>query len=327
MQSIYIVSTKRVRYIFNYFYKYIELYCPICCLLKGHDNTHELNYISEENIIENKDTLFEESITDFESIYKKAKNRKQKIEEVIEGIEKMHKDVTDKLIKFFEDKHHNLNIKEKNAKKEIDEKAKEIKDELRKLLKESQDIILSCESISNSIQAFKQKSDTSNIKALYYISEISKNNEKANELFKKPLKNLNIILPNITLFSDEYKPTFNCYYITRVAAPKNISITKLNEQAFITWDIDEIKFQYKTIKFSVEIKEDGNENNISFIVDKHDMLFKYKNDTNYEVKIRAIIDGSFGEYSEIKTFNEKILDNFSFKFVSSFNNTGLFSKK
>ena len=42
----------------------------------------------------------------------------------------MHKDVTGKLIKFFEDEHLNLNVKEKNAKKEIDEKVQEIKDEL-----------------------------------------------------------------------------------------------------------------------------------------------------------------------------------------------------
>ena len=293
-----------------YFYKYIELYCPICCLLQRHDYKHELNYISEEKSIENKDTLFEESVSNFEPIYERAKNMKQKLEKEIEGIEKMHKDVTGKLIKFFEDEHLNLNIKEKNAKKEIDEKVEEIKDELQNFLKESQDIFLSCENISNSIQAYKQNLGKSNMKTLYYISEINKNNEKVKELFQKPIKNINIIFPNMSLFGEKDNPRFIYYYLSGMPIAKNIWISKVDENAFIAWNIDELRFKYKSIKYSVEIKEEENENYTSYIVTEQNMLFKYKMNTNYEIKIRVIIDGSYGEYSDIKTFNEKYLSQF-----------------
>ena len=301
---------KKVRYILIIFCEYIELYCPICCLLQGHDSKHELNYISEEKIIENKDTLFEESVNDFEQIYKSAKNLKQKIEDEIDRIEKMHKDVTGKLIKFFEDEHLNLNVKEKNAKKEIDEKVEEIKDELQHFLKESQDIFLSCENISNSIQAYKQNLGKSNMKTFYYISEINKNNEKAKEFFQKPIKNIDIIFPYTGLFNEKYNPGFKYYYLSGIPVAKNISISKKDEKAFIAWNIDELRFKYKSIKYSIEIKEEENENYTSYIVTEQNMLFKYKMNTNYEIKIRVIIDGSYGEYSDIKTFNEKYLSQF-----------------
>ena len=114
--------------------------------------------------------------------------------------------------KFFEDEHLNLSVKEKNAKKEIDEKVEEIKDELQHFLKESQDIFLSCENISNSIQTYKQNLGKSNMKTLYYISEINKNNEKAKEFFQKPIKNINIIFPYMGLFNEKYNPGFKYYY-------------------------------------------------------------------------------------------------------------------
>ena len=223
--------------------------------------------------------------------------------------------------KFFEDEHLNLNIKEKNAKKEIDEKVEEIKDELQNFLKESQDIFLSCENISKSIQAYKKELLKSNMKTLYYISEINKNNEKAKEFFQKPIKNISIIFPNTNLiFSEKYNPVFNYYYLSGIPVAKNISISKKDEKAFISWNIDELRFQYKSIKYSVEIKEEENENYTSYIVTEQNMLFKYKMNTNYEIKIRVIIDGSYGEYSDIKSFNEKYLSQFTNSlFGNSFN--------
>ena len=232
----------------------------------------------------------------------------------------MHKDVTGKLIKFFEDEHLNLNIKEKNAKKEIDEKVEEIKDELQNFLKESQDIFLSCENISNSIKAYKQNLGKSNMKTLYYISEINKNNEKVKEFFQKPIKNINIIFPNMSLFGEKDNPRFIYYYLSGMPIAKNIWISKVDENAFIAWNIDDLRFKYKSIKYSVEIKEEENENYTSYIVTEQNMLFKYKMNTNYEIKIRVIIDGSYGEYSDIKTFNEKYLSQFTNSlFGNSFN--------
>jgi hypothetical protein len=84
---------------------------------------------------------------------------------------------------------------------------------------------------------------------------------------------------------------YSFYYLNGIPVPKNIMIIKEEEQALISWEIDEIKFEYKNIKYSVEIKEDKSENFSSFIVSESNMKFKYKKNTDYEVKIRVIIDG------------------------------------
>ena len=211
------------------------------------------------------------------------------------------------ITKAFENEHLNLNIKEKEVKKELDKKVERIQIELQNFLRESNDIFLSCEKVYNSIQVYKEKFNE--MKTLYYISEISKNNEKAINLFSKPMKNLNIIFPNPNILSNAYTPKYNFYYFSGIPIPNNINICKKEEQALISWNIDELRFEYKNIKYSVEIKEDSNENFSSFLVPESNLLFKYKINTDYEIKIRVMIDGLYGEYSEINRFNEKNLYN------------------
>ena len=232
---------------------------------------------------------------------------KQKIEEEIKGINDSHKKIFFMITKAFENEHLNLNIKEKEVKKELDEKVEQIKIELQNFLRESNNIFLSCEKVYNSIQVYKEKFNE--MKTLYYISEINKNNEKAINLFSKPMKNLNIIFPNPNILSNAYTPKYNFYYFSGIPIPNNINICKKEEQALISWNIDELRFEYKNIKYSVEIKEDSNENFSSFLVPESNLLFKYKINTDYEIKIRVMIDGLYGEYSEINRFNEKNLYN------------------
>ena len=104
-------------------------------------------------------------------------------------------------------------------------------------------------------------------------------------------------------------------------------IIKKEEQALISWEIDEIRIEYRNIKYLVEIKEDKNENFSSFIVSKSNMKFKYKKNTDYEFKIRVIIDDSYGEYSETKRFKEKSLYEKTDNIFENINYNPLFENK
>ena len=75
------------------------MYCPLCCLLEGHDNKHELIYINAEKIRENKDKLYEESVSEFDKIYKKAKKLKERIDEENKKIRISYEEVENNLTK------------------------------------------------------------------------------------------------------------------------------------------------------------------------------------------------------------------------------------
>lgn len=283
------------------------MYCPLCCLLEGHDNKHELIYINVEKIRENKDKLYEESVSEFDKIYKKAKKLKERIDEENKKIRISYEEVENNLTTFYKNEHLNLDIQEKKVKNELDEKVKEIKNELQKFIKEIENIVSSCEKIDSLIEDYKENSYNSEIKTLHYISKIILNNEKSNEFFKKPIKNVNITFPPDSLYSEKDTPRYYYYIFNGIPVPKIDYLYKKTENIKIRWNIDSLKFEYNKIEYLVEIKEEGNGDWSSFTVDEERLEFKYKNDTNYEVKIRVIVDGLYGEYSEIKKFNEKDL--------------------
>ena len=258
--------------------------------------------------MENKEKLFEESVSEFDEIFKRAKKVKERIEEENKKLNISYKEVKNKLTTYFNNEHLNLDIKEKKIKNELDEKVEKTREELNEFLKETKNIILSCEKIHNLIEDYNEKSYNSEIKTFHCVSEITKNNEKADESLKKPIKGLDITYPPNSLFNNEKDtPTYYYYVFSGIPVPKIGFIYKNEDLIKINWDIELLRLQYKNLKYLVEVKEEGNDNISSFTVDYHNMEFKYKNDTTYEVKVRTIIDGFFGEYSEIKTFNEKDL--------------------
>ena len=181
---------------------------------------------------------------------------------------------------FYKNEHLNLDIKEKKVKNELDEKVKEIKNELQKFIKEIENIVSSCEKIDNLIEDYKEKTYNSEIKTLHYISKIILNNEKSNEFFKKPIKNVNITFPSDYIEKDT--PRYYYYFFNWIPVPK-IDYLYKKKNIKISWNIDSLKFEYNKIEYLVEIKEEGNGDWSSFTVDEEKLEFKYKNDTNYEV--------------------------------------------
>ena len=154
--------------------------------------------------MEDNGISYDKSIFDFDKIFNKAKNIKQRIEEEIEKINKAHTILMDKINASFEQQHISLNEKEKNIKHELDLKVTKIKEELENFLSESNDILISCERIDKAIKFYEKNKINNEIKTLYYISEINKNNEIAKGFIKKQIKNIEIYY-NSDLYTLEYK--------------------------------------------------------------------------------------------------------------------------
>ena len=147
-----------------------------------------------------------------------------------------------------------MDQKENNIKLQLNNKFKEIKDELEKYLYESNQTLISCYKILQANENYEINSiNNSKIKTLYYISEIHKNNEISKKFLLKPIKNLDIYfdISNNSL-------NFKDYYINGIPIPKNISINNIiSKKIDISWDLDYyyIKgFDIDNIKYLIEIK-------------------------------------------------------------------------
>jgi len=298
--------TEKSKILFIIYILNIELLCSLCCIIDEHDKNHKLIDINDKDSLKSNNISYKESITEFDEFFKKMKNIKQKIEEEIEDINNSHKKIMEEITSSFNDQRFQINKKEKQLKLELDEKVTDVKNDLEIFLRESNDIISSFERIYKTIKIYEKKNIIlEELKSLYYISEINKNNEIAKELLRKPIKNINIILNKGDVLN--YKE----YYFNGIPIPKNVEAEKKGENIFIKWDLDDFRtknFEFKNIKYFLEIK-DENQIYKYETFSKNFSFEKYKIGAEYEIKIRSFIDGSYSNWSDIKKF--KINDPFA----------------
>ena len=290
---------KKVKNIFINIYIFIELFCSLCCLLNKHDKEHVLIDINNKESLKSNNISYDKSISDFDKVFKKIKNIKQRIEEGIEEINISQKKIFNEITTSFEDQRNKLNRKEKQLKLELDEKVKQIKEELNKFLNDVNQLILFNERTNKAIENFEKTNNTEEIRALYYISEININNEKTKEFLKIPIRNL-----DITFNSDLNTLDYKDYYFSGIPVPKNIK-TEIQGNVILSWDIDKFKvkdFDNKKIKYEVEIKKD-NEIFSNESYEKIMHLDRQKLNNDCEIKIRTIYDDIYGNWSEIQKFN------------------------
>ena len=149
----------------------------------------------------------------------------------------------DEITASFEQQHNNLKEKEKNIKSELDLKVTKIKEELENFLMESNDILISCERIEKAIKYYEKKKINNEIKTLYYISEINKNNEITKDFIKKQIKNI-----EINYNSDLNKLEYKDYYFSGIPIPKNIKTEEQEGKLIIYWDIEYFMFKDFNLK-------------------------------------------------------------------------------
>ena len=264
----------------------------MCCFNNDHDKSHNIINIKDEETLKDNGISYKGSISEFDYIFQKAKNIKQKIESEIKILTSAHKTKLNEITEYYKYQCNYLN-----------EKVAEMKIELNKFLKEANNILLSCENIFKATENSNINDDNYEIKTLFYISEIYKNNEKAKMFFKKPIRNLNLNIgtfsnPSSLFGSNMYNYTY--YYFSGITIPKNITVYKNNNKLSISWLMDELRTK-DPIKFYLHIKINGEEsiyenNTIGFSLDKYD------ENADYEIKIRACINETFGDWSETKKF-------------------------
>ena len=145
-------------------------------------------------------------------------------------------------------------------------------------------------------------------------------NQTAEDLFLKKIRNI-IIFYNSNLNSLDFKN----YFFNGIPVPKNIKTEEKGNKLFISWEIDDFRikdFDNKEIRYIININANNKTSSIeaseTFI-----MLEEYNFDVDYNIKIRAIIDGSFGDWSEVLTFkmekHNNIFGGFGSPFVGNFN--------
>ena len=268
--------------------------CAVCLFKNSHDKDHHIIDINDKESLEKNGVSYDKSIIEFKQIFNKVKNIKQKIEEEIEKIIKLHEKIMNDITASFIEQHEKLNQKENELKSELDLKVTNIKEELENFLIESNDVLTSCERTEKEIKYYEKKNDNKDIKTLYYITKINKNNETAKGFFKKKIKNLDINF-NSKLNIIDYKDR----YIQEIPIPKNIKIEKQKSKVIISWNID--NYDNENIKYKIEIK--SNDQSTTYEASKTNLTFeKFLYNINYEVKIRAVIDDFLGDWSEVQKF-------------------------
>ena len=136
----------------------------MCCFNNDHDKKHNIINIKDKNSLEENNISYKNSISKFEVIFKKTKNLKDRIEQEIE-----------KLNYLYDQKKIELAEEYKKQQIELDEKNINMKNELNQFLKESNNVLLSCEKIWKAIENYKIEKDNYEMKTLHYISQIHTN--------------------------------------------------------------------------------------------------------------------------------------------------------
>jgi len=157
----------------------------------------------------------------------------------------------------------------------------EIKNELEDYLTKSKNILLTCENLHKSIENYE--SGNNDMKTLYFISIIHHNNEKACNLLKTKIKNI-----NISWCYDSFA-NYENYYFNGIPIPKDIKIERIGEQINVNWDLDDSTLkdiESKDIKFFILIK--GNIFDwIEKTTNKNIIFDKCYENINYEIKVRS----------------------------------------
>ena len=278
---------------------FIVFLCYKCFVKNDHDKKHSIIDIDDMGSLEESGISYGKTVSEFDKIFKKTKNLKDIIEEEIEEINNLHKKLMDEITASFEEQHIKLNHRENELKSDLDIKVTQIKNQLENFLIESHDIITSCERAEKANKYYEKKNDGNEIKTLFYISKINKLNEKAKELFQKPIKNLDIYF-NSDLNNIDYKD----YYFSGIPIPKNIKIKEKGNEVYISWDIDDFRlknFDINNIKYKLKITGNNKTSTYESLETKL-IIHDYEVNTEYEIKIKAEIDDYLGKWSQVENF-------------------------
>ena len=121
---------KKVRInIYLIFISFIVLLCSLCFFNNKHDQNHNIIDINNKKSLEENKISYKHSTIEFDEIFKRIKEIKQKIELEIEKLNNSHDKITIDITENYKRRHVLLDEEEKKVKLNLDKKVTEIKSE------------------------------------------------------------------------------------------------------------------------------------------------------------------------------------------------------
>jgi len=226
------------------------------------------------------------------------KKLKRKIIKEIEQLNNSNVIINDKITSSIKKNIYEEKEKEHKLKSELNLKINEIRNELENYLSKINDLIISLVISHESSINFEKQSKNNQIKALYYIEEL-KYYEKSIIILKTKMKNCNIFYENNNSLN------FEDYYFNGIPIPKDIKVEKNGEKLLITWDLeDENNIDNKKIKYFISIRDNIYDSTYETF-DKFIYIDEYKENNNYKIQVRILIDDCYSDWSEIKEYKHE----------------------
>ena len=284
----------------------------MCFFHYKHEDKHKIIDINEIKSLEDNGISYKETVSEFDKLFKKMNSLQTNIEYEIEKINKSRDTLLDEITKSFEKQRTKLNEKENALKSELDIKMTEIKEKLENYYIKINEISSSIKRIFKAMQSY-EKNNNNKIKTLCYISKINKVNIEAKNIIKAPFKNTEII------FRNDNTLKYNDYYINGIPTPKDIKINQEDNKLLISWKIDNLYSFVKDIKYLITLKD--NETELKYeSLNANIIIQEYKLDTEYEIKINAVVDEINGDCSEIIKFRTNFNPFKDVHFIRNINN-------
>ena len=121
------------------------------------------------------------------------------------------------------------------------------------------------------------------------------------------------------IFKNDNSLEYNDYYINGIPTPKDIKINQEDNKLLISWKTDNLYSFAKNIKYLITLKD--NETELKYeSLNANIIIQEYKLDTEYEIKINAVVDEITGDCSETIKFRTNFNPFKDVHFIRNINN-------
>ena len=201
----------------------------------------------------------------------------------------------------FKNQHEKLRQTENDLKKDLRKKVTELKENLENFLTESDEILKGNERINKVIKSYEKSEINSIIKSLSYISEIEKNNTRANDFLLKLMKSM-----NISFDESNNSLKYNNYLFNGLKPLSDIKIYLEDGKIKMSWNNTEDKISDKDKwNYILEVQYD---NKVDTFKGKENIIIienvNRSNNQKYKVRIALFYKGAYSEWSKYYDLNE-----------------------
>jgi hypothetical protein len=201
----------------------------------------------------------------------------------------------------FKKQHEKLRQTENDLKADLRKKVTELKENLENFLTESDEILKGNERINKVIKFYEKSEINSIIKSLSYISEIEKNNTRANDFLLKLMKSM-----NISFDESNNSLKYNNYLFNGLKPLSDIKLYLENDKIKMSWNNTDDKISDKD-KWNYILEVQYN-NKVDTFKGKENIIIienvNRSNNQKYKARIALFYKGAYSEWSKYYDLNE-----------------------